>query len=139
MHSYIQKKQVHVPEAVELCLVWMDAISNADTGAVNQEFDVQVYDEFVIKGNTGVLRCQIPSFVKEYVSVTSWVRDDGLVIHADTDSSGRYTVFPSGELHVRQVDTSTDSHRKYYCQAKHRLTGKVFRSSTLARLIIIGT
>ncbi|KAL3194739.1 hypothetical protein MRX96_045945 [Rhipicephalus microplus] len=55
--------------------------------AVNQEFDVQVYDEFVIKGNTGVLRCQIPSFVKEYVSVTSWVRDDGLVIHADTDSS----------------------------------------------------
>ncbi|XP_075741847.1 cell adhesion molecule Dscam1-like [Rhipicephalus microplus] len=107
--------------------------------AVNQEFDVQVYDEFVIKGNTGVLRCQIPSFVKEYVSVTSWVRDDGLVIHADTNSSGRYTVFPSGELHVREVDTSTDSHRKYYCQAKHRLTGKVFRSSTLARLIIIDT
>ncbi|XP_075546074.1 cell adhesion molecule Dscam1-like [Dermacentor variabilis] len=107
--------------------------------AVNQEFDVQVYDEFVIKGNTGVLRCQIPSFVKEYVTVTSWVRDDGLVVHADTDSGGRYTVFPSGELHVRKVDPSTDSHRKYYCQAKHRLTGKVFRSSTVARLIIIDT
>ncbi|KAL1467326.1 hypothetical protein MTO96_026209 [Rhipicephalus appendiculatus] len=107
--------------------------------AVNQEFDVQVYDEFVIKGNTGVLRCQIPTFVKEYVTVTSWVRDDGLIIHADTDSSGRYTVFPSGELHVRKVDTGTDSHRKYYCQAKHRLTGKVFRSSTVARLIIIDT
>ncbi|KAL1479344.1 hypothetical protein MTO96_051923 [Rhipicephalus appendiculatus] len=54
--------------------------------AVNQEFDVQVYDEFVIKGNTGVLRCQIPSYVKEYVTVTSWVRDDGLVVHADSDS-----------------------------------------------------
>ncbi|EEC17374.1 hypothetical protein IscW_ISCW022835, partial [Ixodes scapularis] len=47
-------------------------------------------------------------------------------------------VFPSGELHVRKVDPGTDSHRKYYCQAKHRLTGKVYRSSTVARLIIIG-
>ncbi|XP_077518347.1 cell adhesion molecule Dscam1-like isoform X2 [Amblyomma americanum] len=107
--------------------------------AVNQEFDVQVYDEFVIKGNTGVLRCQIPSFVKEYVTVTSWVRDDGLVIHADSDAGGRFTVFPSGELHVRKVEPVADSHRKYYCQAKHRLTGKVLRSTTVARLIIIDT
>lgn len=51
---------------------------------------------------------------------------------------GRYTVFPSGELHVRKVDPGTDSHRKYSCQAKHRLTGKVYRSFTVARLIIIG-
>ncbi|XP_070392553.1 cell adhesion molecule Dscam1-like [Dermacentor albipictus] len=107
--------------------------------AVNQEFDVQVYDEFVIKGNTGVLRCQIPSYVKEYVTVTSWVRDDGLVVHADSDSGGRFTVFSSGELHVRKVDPTSDSHRKYYCQAKHRLTGKLFRSTTVARLIIIDT
>ncbi|CAN8004190.1 unnamed protein product, partial [Ixodes pacificus] len=54
-------------------------------------------------------------------------------------AGGRYTVFPSGELHVRKVDPGTDSHRKYYCQAKHRLTGKVYRSSTVARLIIIDT
>ncbi|CAN7984994.1 unnamed protein product, partial [Ixodes hexagonus] len=117
-------------------------VSRANTSAlplsVNQHFDVQVYDEFVIKGNTGVLRCQIPSFVKEYVTVTSWIRDDGFVVHADSDSGGRYTVFPSGELHVRKVDTAVDGHRKYYCQAKHRLTGKVYRSSTVARLIIIG-
>ncbi|XP_064480163.1 cell adhesion molecule Dscam1-like [Ornithodoros turicata] len=107
--------------------------------SVMQHFEAQVYDEFVIKGNTGVLRCQIPSFVKEYVTVTSWIRDDGLVIHADADTGGRYTVFKSGELHVRQVDSAVDNHRKYYCQAKHRITGEVRRSASVARLIIIDT
>ncbi|KAG0432667.1 hypothetical protein HPB47_020608 [Ixodes persulcatus] len=78
---------------------------------VNQHFDVQVYDEFVIKGNTGVLRCQIPSFVKEYVTVTSWIRDDGLVIHADSDF---------GECTSRMVTSSHSPGSEVHPTCHHR-------------------
>ncbi|KAG8194565.1 hypothetical protein JTE90_013308 [Oedothorax gibbosus] len=47
---------------------------------VRQGYQVQVYDEFVIRGNTAVLRCQVPSIVRDYVIVTTWEREDGVTI-----------------------------------------------------------
>ena len=47
---------------------------------VKQYYEVQVYDEYVIRGNTAVLTCHVPSFVKDYVTVTSWIRDDVLTL-----------------------------------------------------------
>ncbi|GFY30846.1 uncharacterized protein TNCV_3120061 [Trichonephila clavipes] len=47
---------------------------------VRQGYQVQVYDEFVIRGNTAVLRCQVPSMVRDYVIVTTWEREDGVTI-----------------------------------------------------------
>lgn len=45
-----------------------------------EAFDARVYDEFVIRGNIGILRCSVPSQVRDYVKVISWKRDDGLVM-----------------------------------------------------------
>ncbi|GFV04369.1 transposable element Tc3 transposase [Trichonephila clavipes] len=45
---------------------------------VLQEYQAHVYDEYVIHGNTAVFRCQVPDFMKEFLIVTSWTRDDGL-------------------------------------------------------------
>lgn len=39
---------------------------------VNQQYVVEVYDEFVPPGSTAVLRCHIPGFMEEYVTVTTW-------------------------------------------------------------------
>lgn len=39
---------------------------------MTQYYEAQVYDVFVIKGNTAVFKCQIPSFVSDHVEVTSW-------------------------------------------------------------------
>ncbi|GFS90260.1 uncharacterized protein NPIL_219641 [Nephila pilipes] len=50
------------------------------TAVVRQGYQVQVYDEFVIRGNTAVLRCQVPSVVRDYVIVTTWEREDGVTI-----------------------------------------------------------
>lgn len=33
--------------------------------------------EYVIKGNTAVLKCTIPSFVADFVKVEAWVSDEG--------------------------------------------------------------
>ncbi|GFY40217.1 down syndrome cell adhesion molecule homolog [Trichonephila inaurata madagascariensis] len=105
-------------------------------GTINQYYETQVYDVFVTKGNTAVLKCHIPSFVKEYVSVMSWMRDDGNIIHAESAAGGRYSVFPTGELYIRLADPLTDGMRKYYCQTKHRISGAIKQSSSSGRLII---
>lgn len=58
-----------------------------------QYYETQVYDVFVTKGNTAVLKCHIPSFVKEYVTVMSWMRDDGHTIHPETASGNNVLMF----------------------------------------------
>ncbi|GFR33971.1 hypothetical protein TNCT_150291, partial [Trichonephila clavata] len=61
---------------------------------LSQQYEVRVYDEFVIRDNTAVLKCHIPSFVRDYVTTTAWFRDDGLVIHADGTQESHSTVPP---------------------------------------------
>ncbi|CAL4082426.1 unnamed protein product, partial [Meganyctiphanes norvegica] len=45
------------------------------------DYEVQVYDQLVMAGNTAVLRCSVPSYVRDYVTVTSWIRDDTFNIY----------------------------------------------------------
>lgn len=33
--------------------------------------------EYVIKGNSVVLKCSIPSFVSDYIKIESWVDESG--------------------------------------------------------------
>lgn len=44
---------------------------------VSQSYNANVMDESVLKGNTAIFKCHIPSFVSDYVYVTSWLQDDG--------------------------------------------------------------
>lgn len=45
--------------------------------------------EYVIRGNTAVLKCSIPSFVADFVQVESWISDDGKVFHTPSKADGR--------------------------------------------------
>lgn len=40
-----------------------------------QYFDIDVIKEFAIRGNAAILKCLIPSFVADFVSVVSWHTD----------------------------------------------------------------
>lgn len=44
---------------------------------VHQPYDSDVNKEYVIRGNSAILKCSIPSFVADFVSVTAWVTDKG--------------------------------------------------------------
>jgi hypothetical protein len=55
------------------------------SAVVLQYYEVQVfYSRNVIRGNTAVLKCTIPSFVREYITVTSWVQDSKFNIYPTT-------------------------------------------------------
>lgn len=44
---------------------------------VTQYYEAEVVSEYVIRGNAAILKCTIPSFVAEFVSVASWEGSDG--------------------------------------------------------------
>lgn len=47
---------------------------------VNQFYEAEILTEYVIKGNTAVLKCSIPSFVADFVKVESWVDESNNVL-----------------------------------------------------------
>lgn len=49
---------------------------------VNQFYDAEIIKEYVIRGNTAVLKCSIPSFVADFVYVESWIDEVGTVYTA---------------------------------------------------------
>jgi hypothetical protein len=44
---------------------------------VNQFYEAEIMTEYVIRGNTALLKCSIPSFVADFVQVESWVDNSG--------------------------------------------------------------
>lgn len=52
-------------------------ISTALLAVVTQYYEAEVVSEYVIRGNTAVLKCNIPSFVADFVKVEAWVDSDG--------------------------------------------------------------
>ncbi|KAG8200003.1 hypothetical protein JTE90_006241 [Oedothorax gibbosus] len=101
---------------------------------VKRRYKVQVYDEFVVRGNTAVLRCQVPSFVQDYITYM-WKRGDGASITSTVTRGGRYSILPTGELHIRGV-TQADGQKSYSCQTRHRLTGEIVVSASAGSLFV---
>lgn len=40
---------------------------------MSQTYTVNLMEENVLRGNAAILKCHIPSFVTEYVTVSSWI------------------------------------------------------------------
>ncbi|XP_073812159.1 Down syndrome cell adhesion molecule 1 isoform X32 [Musca autumnalis] len=102
---------------------------------VAQYYDTDVNKAYVIRGNAAVLKCEIPSFVADFVSVVSWHTDQDEDFMPGTEYDGKYLVLPSGELHIREVGPE-DGYKSYQCRTKHRLTGETRLSATKGRLVI---
>ncbi|XP_050561810.1 cell adhesion molecule Dscam2 isoform X36 [Spodoptera frugiperda] len=102
---------------------------------VAQHYDTDVNKEYVILGNSIVLKCQVPSFVADFIEVLSWHTDDNEDFLPGDNYEGKYLVLPSGELHIRDVGPE-DGYKSYQCRTKHRLTGETRLSATKGRLVI---
>nr|XP_053612821.1 cell adhesion molecule Dscam2 isoform X9 [Plodia interpunctella] len=107
---------------------------------VRQTYEPRVIDEDVLRGNSAIVKCTIPSFVADYVHVVEWVTDEESLAAfslngSDTNYEGKYLVLPSGELHIRDVGPE-DGYKSYQCRTKHRLTGETRLSATKGRLVI---
>lgn len=50
---------------------------------VHQYYQSEVNNEYVIRGNSAILKCSIPSFVAEFVQVVGWQDDQGGIFNPD--------------------------------------------------------
>lgn len=55
--------------------------------AVSQSYDTHVNQEYVIRGNDVILKCGIPGFVADFVSVVSWHDNEGSTVLLGQDYS----------------------------------------------------
>ena len=60
---------------------------------VPQTYWSNVHEEFVLAGNSGILKCIIPSFVADFVSVQSWISNDGTAYFPGTDFGNCHLVY----------------------------------------------
>lgn len=45
---------------------------------VNQFYDPEILGkEYIMRGNAAILKCTIPSFVADFVTVEAWIDEDG--------------------------------------------------------------
>lgn len=45
---------------------------------VSQFYITEAENEYVIKGNSAVMKCKIPSFVADFVQIEAWVDEEGV-------------------------------------------------------------
>lgn len=58
---------------------------------VNQFYKAEILTEYVIRGNTAVLKCSIPSFVADYVQVDAWLDDTGRTLTSADQDYGNFS------------------------------------------------
>jgi hypothetical protein len=74
---------------------------------VSQEYDTDVNKEYVIRGNSALLKCQFPSFMADHLQVESWMMDDGTVVTQSElygTSSFKPSPYPTPPTHPIGVD-----------------------------------
>lgn len=48
-------------------------------------------NEYIMKGNAAIMKCLIPSFVSDFVTVTGWIDEDGNeLVSSDKNIESKY-------------------------------------------------
>lgn len=64
------------------------------------DYDFGVYDVFAIRGNTAIIKCHVPGFLQELVSVVAYIRDDNMKIDTPILSGNRPLIMDYIELYM---------------------------------------
>lgn len=67
--------------------------------AVLQAYEARVNDEFVLRGNTAILKCIVPSFVADFVHVVAWIMDNETVLAEESPN------YDSGSARYKNIFT----------------------------------
>ena len=72
---------------------------------VTQDYDTDLLKAFVIKGNEALLKCEIPSFVADFVAVVNWIDNEGNEYFPSETAMGTlYSQFSKKGTHKATAD-----------------------------------
>ncbi|XP_071040101.1 cell adhesion molecule Dscam1 isoform X2 [Parasteatoda tepidariorum] len=101
---------------------------------VLQNYEIHLVNDFVIKGNMALLRCTVPSYVTDYVKVTSWERSDGFLITPGIISA-KYGMLDNGNLYIQDA-IEHDGSYSFRCHTENEITKEKRSSEDYSRIIV---
>jgi hypothetical protein len=72
--------------------------------AVNQNYVSEPINEYVIIGNDAIMKCSIPSFMSDFISVVGWTDNSGNEFHVQSQEHKPGTVACAVILATGTVD-----------------------------------
>ncbi|XP_039967520.1 Down syndrome cell adhesion molecule-like protein Dscam2, partial [Bactrocera tryoni] len=100
---------------------------------VNQRYEPEVQNPGGFIGSNVLIKCNIPPFVKGYVTVASWLQEPNINIYPSLEGDGKNHMLPTGELLVYNI-TRTDAHKVCRCRTHHKLTQDSVVSSNMGKI-----
>ena len=80
---------------------------------VAQEYSTRANDVYVIIGNSALIKCEIPSFVADFVSVHSWMTNEGDEFFTKNSISGTLKIQISSMGHTSLFGTKFNNLKIY--------------------------
>ena len=82
---------------------------------VSQEYSTKAEDEYVIVGNDVLMKCKVPSFVSDQVTVINWIDNQGETLYSGSEYSktifaawnqimGHTSIFPNSNFFALKKD-----------------------------------
>lgn len=63
---------------------------------VSQSYEAEADNEYVIRGNAAIMKCEVPSFVSDFVSVEMWTDSDGGTYYPGNNEG----ILPHYDIHI---------------------------------------
>lgn len=61
------------------------SIARIFLSVIHQTYEAEADNEYVIRGNSAIMKCEIPSFVADFVLVTHWSDSSGKEYYPNQD------------------------------------------------------
>lgn len=72
---------------------------------INQIYNAEITpNEYVMRGNSAIIKCLIPSFVADFVQVVAWINEEGEEFKIETDFSDGNKVWKFSSSRVPFLD-----------------------------------
>lgn len=55
-----------------------------------QQYEAEADNEYTIRGNSAIMKCEIPSYVSDFIVVDMWVDSDGGSYYPNNDQYGTW-------------------------------------------------
>ncbi|VVC97977.1 unnamed protein product [Leptidea sinapis] len=97
---------------------------------LSKNIHLHVPDEYVMSGNTAILRCLVPSHYSERVASTDWFTDDDIGVLPYLGPN--YERLDDGSLYISSVSPD-DRYTAFRCRIRDRISGNTYSSKHLVR------
>ncbi|XP_033230988.1 Down syndrome cell adhesion molecule-like protein Dscam2 isoform X4 [Belonocnema kinseyi] len=131
------RQEVHAQVYICLAKSTVGSVHSRDVNVravVLQFYVTEAENEYVIRANSAIMKCKMPSFVSEFIYVDQWVDSDGAIYIPSREYGTKYVIL-NFSLHFREVHPE-NNHFNYMCRTGMHLSSEQRISQLRGRLTV---